>query len=276
MRRMQFNRSEQLVFSYIFLRQNLTLKDIAKGCGIPLSTAARIATKLEDIGLAFKTFQKSGKPGRPLVCYQIKLRRPIAVMKFEGTQVVGAILSENLEIQAMEVLSVKKLETLGKAVALAKKQLTRLLKKTGVGLNQLLGLALSINAIHLPDRTYSSSVIPWANKEIEKKFKSSLNIPTKLISANRMLTILQKLEGKIRNSIVNMHIGDGVSSHLMIGTNIHIGSSSLAGELGHLVVEPNGPLCACGKKGCLEAFCSGPAIFQHVLSDLKSDRKSVV
>jgi glucokinase len=52
------------------------------------------------------------------------------------------------------------------------------------------------------------------------------------------------------------------------------GQSSLAGELGHVIVERDGPLCGCGRRGCLEAFCSGPAICRNVAEGLAAGAAS--
>jgi glucokinase len=55
-------------------------------------------------------------------------------------------------------------------------------------------------------------------------------------------------------------IGTGVGGGLIINGKLHLGIGGTAGELGHQTVEPNGYLCGCGNRGCLEAYSSGPAI----------------
>lgn len=55
-------------------------------------------------------------------------------------------------------------------------------------------------------------------------------------------------------------IGTGVGGGLVINGRLHLGIGGTAGELGHQTVEPNGTLCGCGNRGCLEAYSSGPAI----------------
>jgi glucokinase len=55
-------------------------------------------------------------------------------------------------------------------------------------------------------------------------------------------------------------IGTGVGGGLVISGHLHLGIGGTAGELGHQTVEPNGGLCGCGNRGCLEVYSSGPAI----------------
>ncbi len=55
-------------------------------------------------------------------------------------------------------------------------------------------------------------------------------------------------------------VGTGVSAGLILGGRVHRGANGLAGEIGHVVADPDGPACACGLRGCLESVASGPAI----------------
>jgi len=55
-------------------------------------------------------------------------------------------------------------------------------------------------------------------------------------------------------------LGTGVGSGLVLDGKVYRGTRGLAGEFGHMIIDPNGPPCTCGKFGCLEAYVSGPAI----------------
>ena len=55
-------------------------------------------------------------------------------------------------------------------------------------------------------------------------------------------------------------VGTGIAAGVILDGRLHRGARGLAGEIGHAVVDPNGPRCACGQHGCLEALVSGPSI----------------
>ena len=55
-------------------------------------------------------------------------------------------------------------------------------------------------------------------------------------------------------------IGTGIGGGLVINGTLHLGIGGTGGELGHQIIDFNGPRCGCGNHGCLEAFASGPAI----------------
>jgi predicted NBD/HSP70 family sugar kinase len=61
-------------------------------------------------------------------------------------------------------------------------------------------------------------------------------------------------------TLVYLGIGTGISAGVVVDGRLHRGRDGLAGEIGHVVVAPDGPACRCGLRGCLEAVAAGPAI----------------
>jgi predicted NBD/HSP70 family sugar kinase len=66
--------------------------------------------------------------------------------------------------------------------------------------------------------------------------------------------------GRGRANFLCVNVGRGIGSGIVIGGQIYGGGTGTAGELGHMTVDPNGPLCPCGNRGCLEVMAAGPAI----------------
>jgi glucokinase len=62
------------------------------------------------------------------------------------------------------------------------------------------------------------------------------------------------------DNLAYLAIGTGISAGVVLDGRLYRGPRGLAGEIGHVVLEPNGPACRCGLDGCLEAFASGRAI----------------
>lgn len=60
--------------------------------------------------------------------------------------------------------------------------------------------------------------------------------------------------------IAYLNVGTGLSMAFVFGWKIHQGSGGTAGEIGHIVADPAGAVCNCGRRGCLETIASGPAI----------------
>ena len=68
------------------------------------------------------------------------------------------------------------------------------------------------------------------------------------------------LERRPASSMAYISIGTGIASGAILDSRLFRGARGVAGEIGHLCFDPNGPICACGMPGCLEALASGPAI----------------
>jgi glucokinase len=63
-------------------------------------------------------------------------------------------------------------------------------------------------------------------------------------------------------SLAFLAIGTGISAGVVLEGKLHRGATGLAGEIGHVIVDSNGPLCACGLHGCFETISAGPAILK--------------
>jgi glucokinase len=76
--------------------------------------------------------------------------------------------------------------------------------------------------------------------------------------------------------LVGIFIGTGIGGGIISGGELFGGSNGWAGEVGHTVVLPDGPVCSCGRRGHVEALASRPAMERTVLAAIESGRKSVV
>ncbi|MBC7792450.1 MAG: ROK family protein, partial [Clostridia bacterium] len=66
--------------------------------------------------------------------------------------------------------------------------------------------------------------------------------------------------GRGHGVVFGVILGTGVGGGVVMYGKVHAGPNDLAGEWGHNVLEPSGPDCYCGKRGCLETLCSGPGM----------------
>jgi predicted NBD/HSP70 family sugar kinase len=123
-------------------------------------------------------------------------------------------------------------------------------------------------------RAVSSSVLPWADETLAQRLSTALGCAVVMCPAPAVIAEYRQLPAdRLPQSLVRFNVDDGVSAHAMTFGRVDRGANGLVGQIGHMLSITAGgahlvPLCGCGRRGCLEAYCSGPAICQRVLSDL--------
>jgi glucokinase-like ROK family protein len=78
------------------------------------------------------------------------------------------------------------------------------------------------------------------------------------------------------NNLIFVKIGTGIGAGIICEGKIYRGSNGCAGDIGHIIVDKNGPLCHCGNRGCLEAVAAGPAIAMRSLTEAQSGKSPLL
>ena len=102
----------------------------------------------------------------------------------------------------------------------------------------------------------------WPHVPLRDTIANLTGLPTQLLNDVRSITNGEWRFGAGRglDTIAVFAIGTGIGGGLVINGQLHLGIGGTGGELGHSVIDFNGPKCGCGNHGCLEAYASGPAI----------------
>jgi len=82
--------------------------------------------------------------------------------------------------------------------------------------------------------------------------------------------------GKQVQEMVGIFVGTGIGGGIILHGELYYGHRGSAGEIGHMVLDANGPRCGCGRRGCVEALASRTAMERDVRAAIKAGRKSVV
>jgi glucokinase len=102
----------------------------------------------------------------------------------------------------------------------------------------------------------------WPSIAFKAEMQSSLGLPVFPINDVRAITLGELIFGAGRgvDTLACFALGTGIGGGIVINGKLHMGLSGSAGELGHLVIDPNGLPCNCGGRGCLETIASASAI----------------
>lgn len=162
------------------------------------------------------------------------------------------------------------------------KEIEHLLVKNNIKDDKLLGICIGIpGLLDLENnRVISSTVIPIDESnnfysDIKRKY---YDIPVMLGNESCFCAYAEKefgMNGNIRN-LVFIDINIGIGAGIILDGQIYTGSFGLAGEVGHISIDFNGPRCKCGNRGCLETLASIPALSQKILFAMMSGRETIV
>ncbi len=102
----------------------------------------------------------------------------------------------------------------------------------------------------------------WAGRPVAAPVGAALGVPTVLVNDARAfgLAELRLGAGRGARSIVGLTLGTGIGGVVAIDGTVIQGHDGTAGELGHQTIDPNGPMCGCGNRGCLEAHARADRI----------------
>ncbi len=118
----------------------------------------------------------------------------------------------------------------------------------------------------------------WKDVSLKKALEAHLQVPVFLQNDCNVCTLgvhEVELEGKPRN-MIGVFLGTGIGGGLILEGKLFTGFNRTAGEVGHMLLEVNGPKCTCGNRGCWEALASRSALFRQVQQAVKEGQKTVL
>lgn len=119
---------------------------------------------------------------------------------------------------------------------------------------------------HAANLVWAKGIVPLANM-----FVNELGIPVVVTNDAKAAAMGEMKYGVAvgMNNFVELTLGTGVGSGIVANGQLIYGFDGFAGELGHMIVEPNGRPCGCGRKGCLETYCSATGVVRTTIAMLE-------
>lgn len=210
--------------------------------------------------------------------------RPYTIgLDLGGTNAVFGIVDVDGKILEHTSIKTQRYATAEEFVDAAVEALTPVLEKVG-GINKIEGMGIGAPNSNFYDGTIAYAPnIAWAHDCVvpfAKMFSDRLSIPV-AITNDANAAALGEMEYGVAKGMKNfimITLGTGVGSGVVINGQLVYGSDGLAGELGHVIMRrENGRLCGCGRKGCLEAYCSATGVARTAREMLqKGDEPSLL
>lgn len=182
-----------------------------------------------------------------------------------GTNSVFGIVDSRGEIKATTAIKTQGYDNVEDYVDACVKALEPVIEQVGgIGLIKAMGIGA-------PNGNYYNGTIEFAPNlswghdgivPLADMFKQRLGIPVALTNDANAAAIGEMIYGVARGmkNFIMITLGTGVGSGIVVNGQLVYGSDGFAGELGHVIVRRDGRPCGCGRKGCLETYCSATGV----------------
>ena len=116
----------------------------------------------------------------------------------------------------------------------------------------------------------------WRNTNMVRLFKNHFDLPVKLTNDANAAALGEMQFGAAQGleNFIEITLGTGLGSGIVVNGEVMYGSDGHAGEMGHVIIEPDGRKCTCGRKGCLETYASARGIVYTVQQWLSEKKQS--
>ncbi len=171
------------------------------------------------------------------------------------------------------------LECIGTAKVSTKAQ--RAVDEADLGLKQVAGVGIGApGAVDFETGTviFAPNLDGWKEVPLKKELEKQLGVPVFVENDGNIAVLgvhVAELKAKPRH-VIGIFVGTGIGGGLIINGELYSGFNHTAGEIGHMVIDVNGPKCGCGSRGCFEAVASRTAIFQRIKEGIKEGEKTLL
>ena len=252
------------VLNTIKTQGSISRAEIARLTGLSAATVTGISAKLIDEGLIFEKAEGDSSGGRKPILLAIDPRGGYVVgIKLMEDHAIGAITDLEATIIAKREEGLQDL-SLDNTLETLESLVERLVVEAGIEREQLLGVGIGLAGI-VDARNgilRYSPIFGWHDVPLEDLLFSRLQVPVHIDNDVNTLTLNEQLFGAgqgIDNFLV-VTVGRGIGLGMVVNGQLYRGVNGGGGEFGHTVVDPDGPQCACGKRGCIETYISDPAL----------------
>lgn len=271
-------RNRDIVLRMIFEHDPISRAEIGRYTKLTRATVSDMVANLIDQGLVKEVGYGTSTGGKaPILLSLNSDSRFLIGLNLAQDKFIGSVVNLRGEIKETVEFPVDGSD--GKqALQLVYQILDRLVKKTwkpivgiGIGTPGLVNTreGIVVDAVNLD----------WQNLPLAHLLESHYNLPVSVLNDSQATAIGEYVYGapqQYDSNLIVVNVKHGIGAGILISGRLFQGDGGGAGEIGHVVVLENGPICRCGKHGCLETIASARAVVQRANSMLSEYPQSLI
>jgi len=198
-----------------------------------------------------------------------------------GTKILAGVFKRSFECIGSSKLSTKSQRGVDAVVERIARCVQDAVDEADLSLKHVAGVGIGApGAVDFAEGKviFAPNMEGWKDVTLKKDLEKRLGVPVFVENDGNICALgvhVAELKGKAKN-LVGIFVGTGIGGGLIINGDLYSGFNHTAGEIGHMVVDLNGPKCGCGNKGCFEALASRTAIFQQIKAGIKDGEKTIL
>ena len=249
-----------------FTAGGISRVELAKQLDLTRAAVTSIVDDLIQIGLVHETRSRSATSGRPPILLEVNPRRgTVAGVDFGATHLTILVADFAAQVIAEKEIPLDIADGPQACLEQAHHLLDSLLAGAGLSFSDLAAVGVGVPGPILTEAgmVIAPPIMPgWDQFPIRDTLEKRWECPVTLSNDAELGALGEWAYGADRgaNHLAYIKIGTGVGAGLLIDGQIYRGATGSAGEIGHITIEEEGPLCNCGNRGCLETLTGGHAI----------------
>jgi glucokinase-like ROK family protein len=265
-----------------FAPGGISRAELAHRMDLSRAAMTAIVNDLLDAEIVHETESRNGQSGRPPIILQINPMRGRVVGIDMGVTHLTIALAD-FSAQVIDEIEIPFDITQGPIPCLAQAEalLTELLEKNDIRLQHIMAIGMGVPGpiANQAGIVIAPPVMPgWDGYPIRTEMESKWKIPISLNNDAELGMLGEWAYGAGRGEeyLAYIKVGSGIGAGLLLNGQVYQGATGSAGEIGHLTIDENGPLCDCGSTGCLEALAGGKAIARQAREVIASGKKTLL
>jgi N-acetylglucosamine repressor len=258
--------NETGILDLIRIKQQVSRAELSKETGLSPTAIGVIVSSLLEKGYIHETGTGESKGGRKPVMLELKpdsyysvgLDIDVDSIQFVLTDITGRLVHEGSVPLAVN--------TVEAAVAASEACVTDIMGRFSISREKMLGIGISVPGMvdSISHRVVLAPNLGWEDEDPSGMLKERLQLPVFIENEAMSSAICENWIGTCQkaSNFVCVNIKSGIGAGIFTGGKPYRGTSGSAGEVGHIVVDENGPKCGCGNYGCLETVVSTARIVE--------------
>jgi len=266
--------NRDIVLEIIRFRQPLSRVELARFSGLQPSTISIIVQQLMEEGWIREGALVRRSRGRPSTMLEVSDRLVTFALDIRPERSILAVIDLSGRFQSREaIITVSDAEaSLQRIVERMKVLRERHADKTFEGI----GVSVPGRVHPETQRLLLAPNLNWHDFDLEVALEKAMELQVEIENDANACLLAESWYGRlagVRNAVL-VAVSEGVGAAILAGGQLYSGFSGLAGEFGHITIDPDGPLCGCGQRGCWEMAASSRAALR-TYNELYPDKNPI-